>query len=95
MPNLAGANECTSFDEVGEIAGRCSGRCPRDGHVVAGAQTTLEALGAFLEHSQESSFLSCVDLAMQAVEELRFRDDEFNLRDAASLGLERDSGKPG
>ena len=67
MPNLAGANERTSFDEVGKIASGCSGGCSCYCHVVPGAQTTFEAFRAFLEYAQESLLLPCVDLAMQAV----------------------------
>lgn len=68
MPKLAGANERTFFDEVGEIAGGCSRRCPRDRDVVPRTEATFEATGAFLEHAQESLLLPCVDLAMQAIE---------------------------
>jgi hypothetical protein len=94
VPEFAGANERTLRNEVGEIAGRRSRRCPGNRDVVPCAETSFKTFGAFSEHTQESLLLPGVDIATQAIEQLRFQDNELHLRNASLLSFERDSGEP-
>jgi hypothetical protein len=78
VPPLAVPKECALRDQIRQIARRRRRRRADDGAVFSRAKPAFESFWTFPEHAQQRFLLSLVELAFQAVQWLRFVDQEFD-----------------
>src|SRR5215467_9862829 len=85
VPQLAGARESSLVYEVLQIACRRRARGLCDADIVLGAQATLEAIDALLEHAGDRFRLALIQLATHTLVELRLCNIEIDAPDRRVL----------
>ena len=90
---LACLGQCSLSDKIFEVTGDGGSRCARDGDVILRAESSFEAVDAFSEHALDDLFLPLVQLAAQAVVELRLLNNELDALPGVVLSFQNGFGE--
>src|SRR5580698_10962583 len=94
MPSLTFSDEGSLFNQIREVAGRCSGRRAGYRAIFSSAHAAFKSFRSFLKHPQERFLLSLVNFCSETVKQFGFVDEKFSERKRSPLRFNRCPREP-